>query len=69
MLVVKLPGEADVPSPVHGVPGLGSSNQEAVEEDREGLQVAAPEGTGQVDVGGGGYRGRARVPGRHESGL
>lgn len=45
--------------------GLGPPDQEAVEEGRQGVWVEAPEGAvGQVDVGGGDYRGCAGVLGR-----
>ena len=42
--MVQLREEANAPPPVHRVPGVGSSDQDAVEEDREGLPLGAPEG-------------------------
>ena len=42
--MVQLREVADAPSPLHGVPNVGPSDQEAVEEDWQGLPVAAPEG-------------------------
>ena len=44
VLVVQLREVADAPSPLHGEPNVGLSDQEPVEEDWQGLPVAAPEG-------------------------
>ena len=44
VLVVQLreATDADAPSPVHGVSGLGPPDWKVMEEDREGLKMAAP---------------------------
>ena len=56
MLVVQLQEEADTPSPVHGVPGLGPPDQGTMEADREGLLLGAPQGAvGEMAVEVGGY--------------
>ena len=68
--MVQLREAADAPSPFHGMPGVGPSDQEAVKEDWQGLPVATPEGAvGLVAVGGEGYGGCFRVSGGHEGGV
>ena len=44
MLVVQLREAVDAPSPFQGMPGMGPSDQKAVEEDWKELPVAAPLG-------------------------
>ena len=62
--------EAVAPPPLHGVQRLGPSDQEAVEEGREGLRVEASKGAvGQVVVEGGGHQGCVGVPRGPEGGI
>ena len=46
MLVVQLRKEAVALPPVYGVPGVVTVDPRLVEEDRKGVPLGAPEGTG-----------------------
>ena len=58
VLVVQLRKEAVALPPVHGVPGVVAADPRLVEEDRKGVPLGAPEGTGVATVvEGGSHRG------------
>ena len=54
----------------HEVPGLATTDKEAVEGHRGGLEMeAAHDPVGSIPVGGEGYRRRFGVSAHHESGM